>query len=198
MDNLINLSNPKQSMSPLILDYMFDIRNKELQKNPYFFRKQIIKIGILLASEILTYVGDDPIIINILRAANPLVQGVLEIFKSSYVAFFGVSRDENTLVSKIYYEKNHDYNNKTIIIPDVMLATGASMEVVISRILETGEPKKIIVLSCISHMDGIKRINKLHHHIQFIVGTIDPTLDGNGYIVPGLGDAGDLCYGETG
>lgn len=200
-----NVKNYSQSQS-IISHYLIKLRNKEAQKNSYLFRKNIKLMGTLLAyeaskmMEIYSRSGaiyiHYPIVVNILRAGNPFVEGVLEVFRQSRVDFFGVSRDEKTLESTIYYEKTHNHNYGILIIPDVMIATGASLEVVINRLLKLGSPEKIIILNCISHMDGIKRINTLHNNISFFTCAIDPMIDGKGYIVPGLGDAGDLCYGN--
>lgn len=201
MNNIIDISQSKSAIN----HYLFEIRDKRLQAHRDLFRANIKLLGTLLAQEASKYLDvyfsngqyrKYPVIINILRAGNPFTDGVLKVYKHSNVAFYGVKRDENTLTSGIYYEQYCHCNNNIIIIPDVMLATGASMEVVINRILKYGMPEKIIVLSCISHMDGINRINKLHKDILFIVGAIDPTINDKGYIVPGLGDAGDLCYGR--
>lgn len=185
--------------------YLFEIRDKRLQAYRDLFRINIKLIGTLLAYESSKNLNNYfsfgqfrsyPNIINILRAGNVFMDGVLDIYKYSNVSFYGVSRNEKTLESKIYYEKHSYFMDKIVIIPDIMLATGSSMEIVINRMLEIITPQKIVILSCVSHMDGINRVNKLYDNIQFVVGAIDPTINDKGYIVPGLGDAGDLCYGR--
>lgn len=201
MNNLIVLNETQSAVN----HYLCELRDKSLKHCKALFRANIKLLGVLMAYEASKYSNkyypsgkyrEHPVIINILRAGNPFTEGVLELFKYSNVSFYGVKRDDHTLESSIYYEKFCHCRGKTIIIPDVMLATGASMNAVVNRIIKYDMPEKIIVLSCISHMDGINRINKLHSNINFITGAIDPIIDDNGYIVPGLGDAGDLCYGR--
>lgn len=156
---ITDLSQKRSSIN----HYVTELRDKKQQRDSYLFRQNIKLMGTLLAyeasKELAIYFNQKmciyPTIVNVLRAGNQFVVGVLDIFRKSKVAFYGVSRDEKTLISTIYYEKTYNPNHEIIIIPDIMLATGASLEVVIKRILNIGTPEQIIILSCIAHMDGI-------------------------------------------
>jgi len=150
-----------------------------------------------LTKEIATHIVSDetPILITILRAGLPLCLGAQKIFPRSEVGFLGMSRDENNLKAKMDYIAIPELKNKTIIIIDTMIATGGSILDAI-KLIEKQEPKQIIVLGAIASKPGIRRILEHNPEINIYIAATDPFLNDKGYIIPGLGDAGDRAYGK--
>jgi uracil phosphoribosyltransferase len=194
-------------------ELVYEIRNP--QTDPANFRNILEKIGEHLAKEILeelskkevkvtTLTGaeathlltnETPILVTILRAGLPLYTGVQKIFPQSEVGFLAMSRDETTLKAQVDYIALPNLKDKTVIIADTMLATGGSLLDAIN-LIEQQQPKQIYVVSAIASQPGIDRIITENPSIKIFAGTVDPTLNEKGYIVPGLGDAGDRAYGK--
>ncbi len=199
----------RRSLSHLV----HDIRDPKTERKE--FRTALEKIGEYLALEVLqelntkhvevqTLTGataihvlcdEDPVLITILRGGVPLLIGMQEIFSNSEVGFLGMARNEETLEAKTTYVGIPDIKNKTVIIGDTMVATGGSMLDAI-KIIEEWGPKEIIVICAIAAKDGISRILNYNPKIKIFAAATDPTLNEKGYIVPGLGDAGDRSYGQ--
>lgn len=198
--------------NPILEELVFKLRDPKTDKCE--FRENLEKIGEYLAleiaedletskKEILTCMGEvathnivseDIVLVTILRAGLPLFDGAFKIFKNAEAGFFAMQRNEETLKASIEYVALPPLENKTVIIADTMLATGGSMLDAI-KILEKRNPKKIILLAAISAFDGIERIKNYNEDIEIYSAYIDPVLNDIGYIVPGLGDAGDRSYG---
>ncbi|MBW2963510.1 uracil phosphoribosyltransferase [Candidatus Woesearchaeota archaeon] len=136
-----------------------------------------------------------PVIINILRAANPFVEGALEVFRESDVSFIASARNEQTLEADLNYEAVQNLNHRTILVPDVMLATGNSLIASLESLKKYGEPKQIFIQTAIASKQGIKAVFRKFPDAKVYAASVDEKLNDQGYIVPGLGDAGDLCYG---
>lgn len=201
--------------------YIAQIRDKKIQKDAMRFRKNIERIGELLAYElskklpfskknIITPLGekemqiiDDKIVLcSILRAGLPLHQGVLNIFDEAENAFISAYRKHNKTNKKEFtieleYFASPSLQDKTLILIDPMLATGSSMVAVYKALKKHGIPKKIHIISVIGSLQGVEYIQKyLPENTELWISAIDDNLNDKGYIIPGLGDAGDLAFGN--
>ena len=188
---------------------------RDPQTDAPHFRSALNKIGEYLAVEALQAIQvkevevqtltnaaakhliceEKPVLVTIMRAGLPLLAGVQEVFPSSDVGFLGTMRDEKTLEPKTTYVALPEIEGKCVIIVDTMLATGGSILDAI-KIVEKKNPREIIIISAIAAEDGIKRILSHNPSIKIFAAAIDPILNEKGYIVPGLGDAGDRSFGE--
>ena len=198
--------------SALLHQQLFTIRNPLTDLKD--FRSSLEKIGEYMGAqvlqsldkkntEIVTLVGakavhslpqEQPVLLTILRAGLPLLVGVQRVFPNSEVGFIAMSRDEETLQPKTDYVAMPQMSGKIVVIVDTMLATGGSMIDVIKIVKKSG-PKKIILISAVADREGIVKISTYDSDIQIFSAVIDPTLNEKGYIVPGLGDAGDRSFG---
>ncbi|MEL6957774.1 MAG: uracil phosphoribosyltransferase [Pseudomonadota bacterium] len=134
-------------------------------------------------------------LISILRAGNGLLDGVLELIPSARVGFVGLYRDEETLQPVQYYFKvPTELQDRTVIAVDPMLATGNSSIAAINLLKEAGA-KNIRFLCLLASPEGIEAMKKAHPDVPIVTAAVDSHLNDNGYIVPGLGDAGDRMFG---
>ena len=134
-------------------------------------------------------------LISILRAGNGLLDGVLELIPSARVGFVGLYRDEETLEPVQYYFKvPTELEDRLVIAVDPMLATGNSSVAAIDLLKEAGA-KNIRFLCLLASPEGIERMRQAHPDVPIVTAAIDSHLNQNGYIVPGLGDAGDRMFG---
>lgn len=192
---------------------VFDIRDPAT--GPKEFRKSLSKIGEYLGFEVmqdlsateksvLTLTGatashlicdENPVLITILRAGIPLLNGVQEVFPDSEVGFLGMARNEETLQPTTDYIGIPNVQGKTVLLIDTMLATGGSL-IDAAKLIQTMGPKKIIIVCAIASQAGIEKISATFPDIEIYPAAIDPTLNDRGYIVPGLGDAGDRSFGK--
>ncbi len=192
---------------------VYEIRNP--QTDAVHFRKALKTIGEYLALQvreelpsqevaIQTLLGveakhsllhETPVLVTILRAGLPLNAGVQKVFPNAEVGFIAMSRNEETLIPKVDYIALPDLRNQTVIIVDTMLATGGSLLDAI-KIVERCGPKKIFVIAALAAVPGIERITQYNPAVKIFAAAIDPILNEKGYIVPGLGDAGDRSYGK--
>jgi uracil phosphoribosyltransferase len=139
--------------------------------------------------------GKKLVLISILRAGNGLLEGMLDLIPSARVGHVGIYRDPDTLVAIEYYFKVPDeLDARKVIIVDPMLATANSSIAAVHRIKEAGA--KDIKFACLlAAPEGIEAFQQAHPDVPIITGAIDDCLNDHGYIVPGLGDAGDRIYG---
>ena len=218
MTKIINLND-----QPSIANqYLAELRDKDYQQNRLLFRNNIIRIGECMAFEIsktfdykpqtvTTPLGtldtplpaDDILIATILRAGLPFHQGFLHVFDHASNAFVSAYRmytnREHTQVGvHTEYMASPSVEGKTLIIADPMLATGGSMAAAYEALLKTGTPKHVHIASVIATQEGIDVVcNAIGPRDATIwCAAIDPEMNEHKYIVPGFGDAGDLCYGE--
>ena len=199
--------------------FLKEIRNQNIQKDSMRFRRNLERIGEILSYELskeleyskettLTVLGEkklkvhsnDIIICSILRAGLPLHQGILNYFDTAENAFISAYRyplkNDNEFEIKVEYFATPTLDGKTLIIADPMLATGKSMVTVYEAIKKFGTPKKIHIVSVIGSKFGVNFIkNHFPTNTELWIADIDRILNEKGYIVPGLGDAGDLSYG---
>lgn len=198
-----------QALSQLV----YEIRNP--QTDAQHFRHALEKIGEYLALDILEeldtkemavttltgveathfVVNETPVLVTILRAGIPLNYGVHNVFPNAEVGFFAMSRNEETLQPLVEYVSLPKLKDRSVILTDTMLATGNSLISAI-EVIEQFEPKQIYILAAIASQPGIDHILAYNPNIKIIAAAIDPMLNENGYICPGLGDAGDRSYGN--
>ena len=193
------------------------------------FRKGLVKLGRICGYEIIDgameteYVTvetpltettgervrglDDVVIINVLRAATPFVEGLLKAFPRAKQGVISAGRDENAGMNdegefpiSIDYVKLPEITERdTVIVADPMLATGSTMCAVLDHVTEVAEtePADLFVLSAVSAPDGLLRVGDEFPEADLLTVAIDDHLDDDGYIVPGLGDAGDRAFRTT-
>ena len=214
--NVINLSEQNSVLN----QYLREIRDVNIQKDPLRFRRNIERIGEFMAIEVskalhyeqtdvqtplgiapVNTISDQLVLATILRAGLPLHQGFLNIFDRAENAFLSAYRRVNAkgeLEIVAEYMAAPSVEGKTLIIADPMLATGMSMEVGYLALLRHGKPTHTHLCSAIGTPKAIEVIRETLHDspdVTLWCAAIDPILNDKKYIVPGLGDAGDLCYG---
>ena len=137
----------------------------------------------------------EPAVVSILRAGNGLLEGLLQIMPHAAVGFLGMSRDHDTLKPIDYYQNLPDnMSDRSVIIVDPMLATaGSGIEAV--RLVKKAGATSITFVCLLAAPEGIEAFNQVHSDVKLVTGSIDRQLNDKGYILPGLGDAGDRIYG---
>ena len=213
---VVNLSEHNSVLN----QFLREIRDVDIQKDPLRFRRNIERIGEFMAIEVsktLNYqpvevqtplatatvntISDQLILATILRAGMPLHQGFLNIFDRAENAFLSAYRRVNgkgELEIVAEYMAAPAIEGKTLIVADPMLATGMSMEVGYLALLRHGKPKYTHLCCAIATPQSIDYMRKSlgdREDVTLWCAAIDPVLNEQKYIVPGLGDAGDLCYG---
>ena len=200
--------------------FIREIRDVNIQKDAMRFRRNIERIGEIFAYEIskkMTYENNDittplgisleslmiekPVLATILRAGLPLHQGLLNYFDSSENCFISAFRKHKRgcdFEIKIEYMSSPDLEGKTVILCDPMLASGSSMVLAMEALLSKGKPKHIHVVVTIASSEGIQyfKENLPFRNCTLWLGAEDKEMTAQSYIVPGLGDAGDLAFGE--
>ncbi len=139
---------------------------------------------------------DDPVVVSILRAGNGLLDGVLQVIPSARVGHVGLYRDHDTLEAIEYYCKFPPMEGRTVIVVDPMLATGNSAAAALDRVKANG-PASIRFLCLLAAPEGIEALRAAHPDVAIWTASVDECLNEVGYIVPGLGDAGDRIFGTT-
>ena len=134
-------------------------------------------------------------LVSILRAGNGLLDGILELIPAARVGFVGLYRDPETLQPVQYYNKLPDHmEDRIAIVVDPMLATGNSSAAAVSLLKQAGA-KQIRFLCLLAAPEGIARMKEAHPDVPIVTAAVDSHLNDHGYIVPGLGDAGDRMFG---
>lgn len=142
-----------------------------------------------------TLAGPKLVLVSILRAGNGLLDGMLELVPSARVGFVGLYRDEVTLQPVEYYRKLPErLDERLVIVVDPMLATGNSASAAIDFVKEAGA-RDIRFLCLLAAPEGVERLRAAHPDVPIVTAAMDERLNEHGYIVPGLGDAGDRMYG---
>lgn len=202
----------------IVNEWIKEIRDIHIQADRMRFRRNIERIGEIAAYEISktlpyaevniqTPMGEatcrqlvhQPVLATILRAGIPLHQGLLNYFDNADCAFIAGYRKhhrDGTFEIEQHYFTSPDLDGKTLIIADPMLATGASLELAIRTITDQSAPAQIHIVSVIACTVGIEYIKRKLPAVHIWAGVIDDELTAKGYIVPGLGDAGDLAFGS--
>lgn len=202
----------------LVNSWINDLRNVDVQQDRLKFRRNMERIGEIAAFEISKTleqktieittpldkiqsqeIAVQPVITTILRAGVPLFQGILNYFDNADCGFVAAYRkhDANDYFSiKQDYLTCPDLNGRPLIVADPMLATGASLIEAIKDLLNHGKPTDMHIVAAIASKQGIETVQNAYPEAKLWIGVVDEFLTDKGYITPGLGDAGDLSYGE--
>lgn len=203
----------------LVSQYMMELRNVDIQHDMLRFRRNLERIGEIIAYEIskhLDYktetiqtplspcqcrvIGEDVVLATIFRAGLPFHQGFLNFYdhaENAFVSAYRKYKEKENFDVFIEYIASPDLNGKTLILVDPMLATGASMELSYRALLTKGTPARIHVASVIASQAAVDYVKSTfpEDKTTLWVGAVDPEINSHSYIVPGLGDAGDLAFG---
>ncbi|MCC6251968.1 MAG: uracil phosphoribosyltransferase [Bacteroidia bacterium] len=212
MTNIIGSNNS------IFNQFVAEIRDVNVQNDSMRFRRNLERMGEIMAYELskkLSYktkevttplgeteigiIEDEIVIGTILRAGLPLHQGVLNYFDKAQNAFISAYRKhhkDNSFEIAIEYLSSPSLDGKILILTDPMLATGSSMVLAYKGMLSKGTPKHTHIISAIASKEGLSYVEKhIPSNMTIWVGAVDDELTVQSYIVPGLGDAGDLAYG---
>ena len=213
---IINLSQENSILN----SFISEIRDVKVQKDSMRFRRNIERIGEILGYEMskslqyntttietplgnckMNLLNNDIVLCSILRAGVPLHNGLLNYFDNAENAFISAYRhhkeDPDSFEIVVEYLACPSLENKTLILADPMLATGQSMLATFEALKPFGRPKNVHLVSVIGAQEGVNFINEnFSEDTNLWIATIDQELSEKGYIVPGLGDAGDLAFGK--
>lgn len=199
--------------------FVSEIRDQTIQKDSMRFRRNIERIGEILSYELskelhfqhhqvqtplgekkIPLVSDQLVLCSVLRAGLPLHQGILNYFDQIENAFISAYRKHSSPEEfdiKVEYLATPSLDEKILILADPMLATGSSLAAVYKVLKKMGNINQVHIVSVIAAQEGITFIeNHFPENTHLWVATVDETLNAKGYIVPGLGDAGDLAFGN--
>lgn len=202
----------------LVNSWINELRNIEVQHDRMRFRRNMERIGEIAAFEIsksleckeieiqtpldkiqVKEIAVQPVITTILRAGVPLFEGILNYFDKADCGFVAAYRKHD---ANDYFSIKQDYltcpsiEGRPLIVADPMLATGASLIEALKDLLTHGKPTQLHIVAAIASKQGVETIQNAYPEAKIWVGAIDDQLTSKGYITPGLGDAGDLSYGE--
>ncbi len=202
----------------ILCDWISEIRDVHQQGDRMRFRRNLERIGELagieisrrlqfeekefqtpMGSSVCKILKEQPVLATILRAGLPLHQGLLNVFDKADNAFISAYRKHNrdgSFEISLDYVSSPDLEDRIVIISDPMLATGSSLVKTIQFLREEGKPREIHVVAAIACTVGIEFVQRSQPTVRIWCGAIDEELTAKGYIVPGLGDAGDLAYGS--
>lgn len=203
--------------SPFIMEILTELRDE--RTGPIAFRKGLVKLGRYMAYEltktmetvkvpvktpleetegVLIKDRRNVVIITVLRAAIPLMEGLIKVLDHARVGIVSASRGK---APKFEIEMNYVKipqitPEDTVIIADPMIATGSTLIKVIDEVKRYGKPKRLVVVGVLAAPEGIERVKKAHPEVEMFVAKVDRELNDKGYILPGLGDAGDRAFGS--
>ena len=203
----------------ILNQFIAEMRDEEIQKDSMRFRRNLERAGEICAYEIskkldwikkevttplgiaeMSVLKEQPVIATILRAGLPFHQGMHNYFDKAENAFISAYRKhhpDGSFEVQVEYMACPDLNGKTLILCDPMLASGHSIELVFKALKRNGVPKNIHIASLLASADGVEYVKKhLPNNVTMWVCAIDEELTSQAYIVPGLGDAGDLAFGN--
>lgn len=212
---VINLAETNSAVS----NYVAQLRDITVQGNRYLFRSNLKKIGMLMAYEIsktldyspktiltplaectVSTCSDRIVVGTVLRAGLALHEGFMQIFDEADAGFVAAFRKEDgeNITIQLDYLASPSLDGKTFMLVDPMLATGKSFEAACKAYLTHGTPAKLHIVAVVASEQGVAYLQKLFpsDEVTLWCAVIDPELNSLSYIVPGLGDCGDLCYGE--
>ena len=208
------------NQNSLLNQYIAEIRDVEIQKDSLRFRKNMERLGEIFAYEIskhlawqdkqvITPLGEaqckvlkqQPVIGTILRAGLPMHNGILNFFDQAENAFISAYRKPHkngSFTIQVEYASCPSLDDKTLILSDPMLATGGSMVLTYKELMSKGKPAHTHIVSILASSEGVEYVKKNLPTSNYTLwlGAIDDELTAKAYIVPGLGDAGDLAYGN--
>ncbi len=199
--------------------FIAELRDEAIQKDPLRFRRNLERCGEVMAYELsktfdyaeqevtsplgtarVDLANDKPVLATILRAGLPLHQGLLNYFDRADCAFVSAYRKHRTgedgFDIEVEYMSSPSVEDRVLIISDPMLATGRSMVLVYKALMRLGKPKALHIVSVIASAEGIEHVKShLPANTRIWIAAVDEEMTAQAYIVPGLGDAGDLAYG---
>ncbi|MCF8277710.1 MAG: uracil phosphoribosyltransferase [Flavobacteriales bacterium] len=199
--------------------FIGELRNVDVQNDRMRFRRNLERIGELMAYEIsktlkwtngsvttplgqadVPQLSAQPVVATILRAGLPLHQGILNYFDQADNCFISAYRmnhkEDGTFDIKVEYLSSPSVEGRTVILCDPMLATGGSMVLAFKALLRRGNPDHVHIVAAIASREGLEYCQRhLPKNCTIWIGGLDEELTAHSYIVPGLGDAGDLAYG---
>lgn len=202
----------------IISDWMAELRDTEMQKDRARFRTNLERLGKIIGYEIskilpnkqntiqtplskmkVSMLKEQPILATIFRAGLPLHEGLLHVFDkadNTFISAYRTQEKDGTFKITIDYLSSPSIKNKTLIISDPMLATGLSMAQTLKALIaHKGNPAHLHIVCLIAAQEGIQCVQQDFPEATIWCAAIDSKLDKKGYIIPGLGDAGDLAYG---
>lgn len=210
---VVNLSEQHS----LISNWVSELRDVEIQGDRLRFRQNLERIGEVAAyeiskvlpwveKEVQTPLGssmarvmkEQPVLATILRAGLPLHNGLLHFFDradNAFIAAYRKHQKDGSFEISLEYLSSPDLQDRILVVSDPMLATGSSLVKTIKLMKEEGNPKEIHIVCAIACTVGIEYVRRESPEVKIWCGDIDDELTAKGYIVPGLGDAGDLAYG---
>ena len=215
--NIINLSEQKS----IVNQFLAELRDKKYQQNRLLFRNNIRRIGQMMAYELsktldykeqkvttplatteMLLPHDELVVATVLRAGLPFHEGFLDVFdhaENGFVSAYRMytNREHTEVGVHTEYMAAPSAKSKTLLIVDPMLATGGSMAASYEALVKNGKPKKIHICCVIATPEGIETVRQtVPDDATLWAAVIDPGMNEHKYIVPGFGDAGDLCFGE--
>jgi uracil phosphoribosyltransferase len=199
-------------------NYLAELRDVTVQQNKVLFRRNIQRLGVFMAHELSKHLSfeikkiqtplgiadctmvNTPIVLGtILRAGLPMHQGFLDVFDDAENAFLTAFRKHHgngKFDIEMEYVSCPDLTDKCLVLIDPMLATGASIIKAVEYLAKYGQPSSIHIVSAIASKEGLNQVHKKLPQVHIWIGDVDEELTAKSYIVPGLGDAGDLSFGE--
>lgn len=197
--------------------FIAEIRDEQIQKDAMRFRKNMERLGAFFAYEIsktLKYqevetqtplgiaissvLAQQPVLATILRAGLPMHHGLLSVFdqaESAFITAYRKTKKNGDFVIQMEHISAPDLEGKTVILADPMLATGLSIVLCAKELINTYKIEKLHIVSAIASAEGVKHVRANLPKADLWLGAIDDEMTSKSYIVPGLGDAGDLAYG---
>ena len=211
--------NILSGQNSLLNQFIAEIRNIKVQNDRIRFRKNLERIGGIFAYEIsktLSYISEEvetplgkaqvnvlvsqPVLACILRAGLPLHQGLLNYFdgaSNSFISAYRRHQDDGSFNIHLEYLASPSIENKVLILSDPMLATGRSMVLCYQAMLQKGNPQHVHIVSILASKQGLDYTKKnMPSNATLWIGVVDNELNAEAYILPGLGDAGDLAFGK--
>ena len=214
--------NILSNTNSVINHFIAELRDTEIQKDSMRFRRNLERLGTLFAyevskelkyenREVVTSLGianvpvlaEYPVLATILRAGLPFHQGFLYIFDKSENAFISVYRrmhKDHSFTMQLEYASIPDIEGKVLILCDTMIATGSSVVMSYKNLLTYGKPSQSHIVSVLASLEGLDHLKKHlpQQDMTIWLGALDDELTAQSFVVPGLGDAGDLAYGRKG
>ncbi|WP_099209996.1 uracil phosphoribosyltransferase [Thermococcus henrietii] len=203
--------------SPFLMEILTELRDE--RTGPIAFRKGLVKLGRYMAYELTKTMETERVpvktpleetegvivrdrrnvvIITVLRAAIPLMEGLIKVLDHARVGIVSASRGKAPKFEiEMNYVKIPEIRPEdTVIVADPMIATGSTLIKVLDEVKRYGRPKRLVVVGVLAAPEGIERIKERHPEVEVFVAKVDRELNDKGYILPGLGDAGDRAFGE--
>lgn len=217
-DNRLTMTFILTKTDHIAATYLAELRDVQIQKDRARFRRNLERIGQTLAYELsktLTYqdaevvtplgvkttrqLSAQPLLVSVLRAGMPLFNGFLEVFDHADSAFIGAYRGphnaDNSFDIELEYMASPSVEGRDVILLDPMLATGKSLVRAVESLKKYGNPASVHIVAVIAAEPGIAYVRQQLPEASIWIGDADQTLNSHSYIIPGLGDAGDLAFG---